>query len=142
MVYTLRFFFSKCSLFHNSNAFGSCIIHILYTGCAKIKKKSNAKRLKLEKMDFAFESRSWYRRISALHPSSSGRDVATDRATVQGILPNIRKHDPKQNKKGNKCDPSVAISGQLIKALGRHCNNRKYGDTTLGSAHAKEFLQT
>jgi len=39
MVYTLRFFFSsKCSLFHNSNIFGSCIIHILYTECAKIKK--------------------------------------------------------------------------------------------------------
>ena len=29
---------SKCSLFHNGNLFGSCIIHILYTGCAKIKK--------------------------------------------------------------------------------------------------------
>ena len=38
MVYTLLFFSSKCSLFHNSNVFGSCIIHILYTGCAKIKK--------------------------------------------------------------------------------------------------------
>jgi len=25
-------------LFHNSKLFGSCIIHILYTGCAKIKK--------------------------------------------------------------------------------------------------------
>ena len=36
--YTLSIFFSsKCSLFHNSNVFGSCIIHILYTGCAKIK---------------------------------------------------------------------------------------------------------
>ena len=39
MVYTLHFFSSKCSLFHNSSVFGSCIIHILYTGCAKIKKK-------------------------------------------------------------------------------------------------------
>ena len=39
MVFTLRFFFSlKCSLFHNSNLFVSCIIHILYTVCAKIKK--------------------------------------------------------------------------------------------------------
>jgi len=38
MVYTLRFSSSKCSLFHNSNVFGSCIIRILYTGCAKIKK--------------------------------------------------------------------------------------------------------
>ena len=30
MVYTLRYFPSKYSLFHNSNVFGSCIIHILY----------------------------------------------------------------------------------------------------------------
>ena len=30
---------SKCSLFHNAKLFGSCITHILYTGCAKIKKK-------------------------------------------------------------------------------------------------------
>ena len=43
MLYTLRFFFSsKCSLFHNANLFGSCIIHILDTGCAKIKKKNNS----------------------------------------------------------------------------------------------------
>ena len=40
------FFSSKCSLFHNSNIFGSHIIHILCTGCAKIKKNnSGAKRL-------------------------------------------------------------------------------------------------
>ena len=48
MLYTLRFFFSsKCSLFHNSNVFGSCIIHILYTGVLKLKKNNNsgAKRL-------------------------------------------------------------------------------------------------
>jgi len=41
MLYTLRFFSSKCSLFHNVNLFGSCIIHILYTGCAEIKKKNS-----------------------------------------------------------------------------------------------------
>ena len=34
-IYSPFFFSSKCSLFHNSNVFGSCIIHILYTGCAK-----------------------------------------------------------------------------------------------------------
>ena len=46
MLYTLRFFSSKCSLFHNANLFGSCIIHILYTGVLKIKKKkSGAKGL-------------------------------------------------------------------------------------------------
>ena len=47
MLYTLHFFSSKCSLFHNANFFGSCIIHILYTGCAEIKKiNSGAKGLK------------------------------------------------------------------------------------------------
>ena len=38
-IYSPVFSSSKCSLFHNSNIFGSCIIHILYTRCAKIKKK-------------------------------------------------------------------------------------------------------
>ena len=32
------FFSLKCSLFHNANFFGTCIIHILYIGCAEIKK--------------------------------------------------------------------------------------------------------
>jgi hypothetical protein len=30
------FFSSKCCLFHNVTFLGSCIIHILHTGCAKI----------------------------------------------------------------------------------------------------------
>ena len=38
-IYSPFFSSSKCSLFHSSNKFGSCIIHILYTECAKIKKK-------------------------------------------------------------------------------------------------------
>ena len=42
MLYTLRFFSSKCSLFHNANLFGSYIIHILYTGCVEIKKNNNS----------------------------------------------------------------------------------------------------
>ena len=47
MLHTLRFFFSsKCRLFHNATFFGSCIIHILPTGCAKIYiPNSGAKRL-------------------------------------------------------------------------------------------------
>ena len=35
MLHNLRFFL-KCRLFHNATFFGSCIIHILNTGCAKI----------------------------------------------------------------------------------------------------------
>jgi len=35
-LYSPFFFSSKCSLFHNANLFGSCIMHILYTECAKI----------------------------------------------------------------------------------------------------------
>ena len=48
MIYTLRFFLFKMQFFffYNSNIFGFCIIHILYTECAKIKKNnSGAKRL-------------------------------------------------------------------------------------------------
>ena len=46
MVYSLRLFFSsKCSWFHNSNVFGSCIIHILYTGVLKLKKKFRRQKL-------------------------------------------------------------------------------------------------
>ena len=37
-VYTPFFPFQKCSLFHNSNVFGSYIIHILYTGVLKLRK--------------------------------------------------------------------------------------------------------
>ena len=39
-LYSPFFFSSKRSLFHNANLFGSCIIHILYTGCAEIKKNN------------------------------------------------------------------------------------------------------
>jgi len=35
-IYSPFFPLQKCSLFHKSNIFGSCIIHILYRGCAKI----------------------------------------------------------------------------------------------------------
>ena len=38
-IYSPLFFSSKCSLFHNFNVFRSSFIHILYTVCAKIKKK-------------------------------------------------------------------------------------------------------
>ena len=40
-LYSPFFFSSKCSFFHNANLFGSCIIHILYTGCAKVKKNNS-----------------------------------------------------------------------------------------------------
>jgi hypothetical protein len=42
MFYTLRFFLFKMQFFHFANLFVSCIIHILYTVCAKIKKKNNS----------------------------------------------------------------------------------------------------
>ena len=35
-LYCPFFFSSQCSLFHKANLFGSYIIYILYTGCAKI----------------------------------------------------------------------------------------------------------
>ena len=39
MLHILRFFSSRCHLFHNAIFFGSCNIHILNTECAKILNK-------------------------------------------------------------------------------------------------------
>jgi len=36
MMHTLRFSLQNAVLFHNATFFGSCIIHITHTGCAKI----------------------------------------------------------------------------------------------------------
>jgi len=46
------FFSSKCSLFHNGNLFGSCIIHILYTECDKIKKNNSGVKGLMHKIFF------------------------------------------------------------------------------------------
>ena len=65
---------SKCSLFNNSNVFGSCIIHILFIGCAKIKKKtySGAKMLK-------------YRGYQLADNHSQFLDPTWNVATVRGV---------------------------------------------------------
>ena len=66
----------KCSLFHNSNVFGSCIIHILYTGCAKIK-KNNCGAKRLRRLQFC---RQIYEKFSNIkfreNPASGRRYVA------------------------------------------------------------------
>jgi hypothetical protein len=46
MLHILRFFPSKCLLFHNATFVGSCIIQLLHTGWAKIKKKIRRQRVK------------------------------------------------------------------------------------------------
>jgi hypothetical protein len=45
MLHNLRFFSSKCRLFHNAALFGFCIIHILNTGVLKFEKKFSRQRV-------------------------------------------------------------------------------------------------
>ena len=46
MLHTLRFYsLQNVVYFINATFFGSCVIHILYTECAKIKNNSDAKGL-------------------------------------------------------------------------------------------------
>ena len=40
-VYSPFFSLQNTVLFHNANLFGSCIIHIVYTGCAKFQKNNS-----------------------------------------------------------------------------------------------------
>ena len=49
MLHNLRFFSSKCRLFHNATFFGSCIIHILNTGVLKFKCKISASKVNVSK---------------------------------------------------------------------------------------------
>ena len=46
VLYNLHFFSSNSRLFHNATLLGFCIIHILNTGCAKIKKKIRRQKVK------------------------------------------------------------------------------------------------
>ena len=48
------FFASKCRYFIMLPYFGSCVIHILYTGCAKIKKK----KIRRQRVNRHFDLRS------------------------------------------------------------------------------------
>ena len=51
----ISFFPFKSSLFHNSNVFGFFIIHILYTGCAKIKfQRQKFKLLFIAEMEIVY----------------------------------------------------------------------------------------
>ena len=60
-LYSPFFSLQNAFFFHNANLFGSCIIHILYTGCAKIKKNnSSAKGLMNE----------WYLGLSPSRPDA------------------------------------------------------------------------
>ena len=44
-------FFSLQNAVHNATFFGSCVIHILYAGCAKIKKKKKIWRQRVKVME-------------------------------------------------------------------------------------------
>ena len=68
MLYTLRFFFSSnCSLFHNANLFCCCIIHILYTGCAKIKKNNSGAKGLILTVCFVEFSPDWHFSVFGCH---------------------------------------------------------------------------
>ena len=52
-LYSPFFLFKMQFFFHNANLFGTCIIHILYTGCAEIQiNNSGAKRLNTNRTTF------------------------------------------------------------------------------------------
>jgi hypothetical protein len=60
--------------FHNSNVFGSCIIHILYTGCAKVlKNNSGAKRLIFHLYSLSF----WLKYVFFILCAQAGKAVVS-----------------------------------------------------------------
>ena len=104
-IYSPFFPSSRCSLFHNSNVFGSCIILILYTGCTKIKKNnSGAKGLKrsingicrillvayiVVLMTYGLTN---IKRLKMIFPSELG-SCETDCNQPKGVKPKGRQHN-------------------------------------------------
>ena len=105
MVYTFHFFSSKCSLFHNYNVFDSCIIHILYTGCAKIKKNySGSKSLK------KLVVRTWTGQVAGHCEHGETHSGYTKCRTYLDLLCNCYVF-----KKGvNPCNMLVGLKGYII----------------------------
>jgi len=75
-MYSPFFPLSKFSLFHNYNVFGSCIIHMLCTGCTKIKKLFQRQKVKMGRCVvvyvlkvFAFRVRRWIVTFRDIRPN-------------------------------------------------------------------------
>ena len=92
---------SKCRLFHNATFFGSCIIHILHTGCAKIWMwNSIAKRLIIMKRSWDIwrslhSTNMWYFRtdfyIYIYKQKTSSFDVSFMHSNTQFLKVSDRK---------------------------------------------------
>ena len=83
MLHNLLFFTSKCRLFHNATFFGSCIIHILNTGCAKIKKKNFGTKglIKLKLFQLFFGKTPQIRNLIKIIPVGAAQLLYVDRRT-------------------------------------------------------------
>ena len=106
MVYTLCFFSSKFSLFHNSNVFGSCIIRILYTGCAKTKKNnSGSKRLILKNNAVSSSNQNYTYRGSPFIVSPNTTALSR-RKYASGYPPQLTVTVPRDTSNG-RCVPDI-----------------------------------
>ena len=95
---------SKCSLFHNANLFRSRISHILYTGCAKIKKNnSGAKGLRFSVLSAQVRSPHYLTKFLSLSWAEFYLHglCAVECTHVKGRLSKLTDCDRTDNKMGN-----------------------------------------
>jgi len=109
-IYSQCFSLQNAVFFHNSNVFGSRIIHILYTGCAKIKKNNNnsgAKRSRIASFASPSEVRAyaavWRRQIithyipAASNSATSTQNFVSLRQFVQTFKLDTHTHTDRQH---------------------------------------------
>jgi hypothetical protein len=113
MLHTFGFFSSKCRLFRNTTFFGSCIIRILHTGCAKI---LNAK-FRCHKVKDLGTGRGWEVSVTPRPLSTSGK--------IQ--YPLYRRLGGPQGRSGQvrKISPPTGIWSQGRPALSQSLPNTK-----------------
>ena len=88
-LYSPVFFSSKCSSFRNANFYASCSIHILYTGCAEIKKNNSGAKGLIAKtigefsvLESNLEFKILWRQVSWLCWQNSSESAAEDDASI------------------------------------------------------------
>ena len=121
--YTLSFSSSKCSLFHNSNIFGSRIIHILYTECAKIKKNnSGAKKFNI------YQAVRCHNRYS--HSSETPQTLKWESADIRAVdfRHNKSRRDvpalPNRSTGGQQIDNSTALAPEPLQPISHTTSSR------------------
>jgi hypothetical protein len=126
MLHTLRFFSSsKCRLFHNATFLGSCIIHILYTECAKILKKIPAHKGLI--MDCTVMHTDAIQNRYLTHLCESQNDIQLDHKLLYQMIQSRNGRNTNKVNKGipRQAEVALGVPGRLRPRIFSTCGTTR-----------------